>query len=173
MGTLFYRTASKRRFVVWRDINACGKNPASRILLQFREENIVMTRRELRENVFKMLFRVEFHEETEMPEQLELLGDEIENLTEEDSAYIHHKCNDIIAKISEIDAVINESTTGWKTTRMGKVDLTIIRLAVYEMKYEDDIPEKVSINEAVELAKRYGTDDSASFVNGVLAKFVC
>ena len=56
---------------------------------------------------------------------------------------------------------------------MGKVDLSIIRLAVYEMKYEDDIPTKVSINEAVELAKNYGTDDSASFINGVLAKFVC
>ena len=132
-----------------------------------------MTRRELRENVFKMLFRVEFHEETELSEQLELLGEELENVTEEDSAYINQKCNDIIAKISEIDAAINESTTGWKTTRMGKVDLSIIRLAVYEMKYEEDIPSKVSINEAVELAKSYGTDDSASFVNGVLAKFVC
>ena len=132
-----------------------------------------MTRRELRENVFKMLFRVEFHEEAELTEQLELLSNELENVTEEDSAYINQKCNDIIAKISEIDAAINESTTGWKTTRMGKVDLSIIRLAVYEMKYEEDIPSKVSINEAVELAKSYGTDDSASFVNGVLAKFVC
>lgn len=132
-----------------------------------------MTRRELRENVFKMLFRVEFHEETEMPEQLDLFGDEVENMTEEDSAYINHKCNDIIAKISEIDEAINASTTGWKTTRMGKVDLSIIRLAVYEIKFEEDIPAKVSINEAVELAKNYGTDDSASFVNGVLAKFVC
>ena len=55
---------------------------------------------------------------------------------------------------------------------MGKVDLSIIRLAVYEIKFEDDIPVKVSINEAVELAKKFGTDDSASFVNGVLAKFV-
>lgn len=132
-----------------------------------------MTRRELRENVFKMLFRVEFHEETEMPEQLDLFGEEVENITEEDSAYINHKCNDIIAKISEIDDAINASTTGWKTTRMGKVDLSIIRLAVYEIKFEEDIPAKVSINEAVELAKNYGTDDSASFVNGVLAKFVC
>ena len=132
-----------------------------------------MTRRELRENVFKMLFRVEFHEENEMHEQFGLFEDEIENVKEEDAAYINQKCNDIIAKIPEIDASVNESTTGWKTTRMGKVDLSIIRLAVYEMKYEDDIPEKVSINEAVELAKRYGTDDSPSFVNGVLAKFVC
>ncbi len=132
-----------------------------------------MTRRELRENVFKMLFRVEFHDEGDMIEQLSLYEEELENLKEDDLEYINHKCNDIILKISEIDAAVNESTTGWKTTRMGKVDLSIIRLAVYEMKYEDDIPAKVSINEAVELAKKYGTDDSASFVNGVLAKFVC
>ncbi len=132
-----------------------------------------MTRRELRENVFKMLFRVEFHEEGEMSEQLGLYEEEVEDMREEDSAYINHKCSDIIAKIPEIDATVNESTTGWKTSRMSKVDLTIIRLAVYEMKYEDDIPEKVSINEAVELAKKYGADESPSFVNGVLAKFVC
>ena len=132
-----------------------------------------MTRRELRENVFKMLFRVEFHEEGSMPEQLELVDDEIENGKEEDIAYMTQKCNDIIAKLPEIDEAINASTTGWKTSRMGKVDLSIIRLAVYEIKYEEDVPAKVAINEAVELAKMYGTDNSASFVNGVLAKFVC
>ena len=132
-----------------------------------------MTRRELRENVFKMLFRVEFHEEGEMSGQLGMMDDEVENIKDEDVAYINNKCNDIIAKISEIDEVINASTTGWKTTRMGKVDLSIIRLAVYEIKYEEDVPAKVAINEAVELAKLYGTDNSASFVNGVLAKFVC
>ena len=131
-----------------------------------------MTRRELRENVFLLLFRYEFHEEGEMTEQLGLLEEDLENVPAEDMEYINRKCQDIIAKVAEIDAAINESTTGWKTTRMGKVDLTILRLAVYEMKYEDDIPNKVSINEAVELAKSYGTDDSASFVNGVLAKFV-
>jgi len=131
-----------------------------------------MTRRELRENVFKMLFRVEFHEEGEMTEQLDLLDEEVENIKEDDLNYMNQKCNDIIHKLSEIDEAINTTTTGWKTTRMGKVDLSIIRLAVYEIKYEEDIPAKVSINEAVELAKKYGTDDSASFVNGVLAKFV-
>jgi len=132
-----------------------------------------MTRRELRENVFMMLFRVEFHEEGAMTEQLGLLEEDLVDVKPEDFEYINRKCSDIIAKVAEIDAAINESTTGWKTTRMGKVDLSIIRLAVYEMKYEDDIPAKVSINEAVELAKKYGTDDSASFVNGVLAKFLC
>lgn len=132
-----------------------------------------MTRRELRENVFKMLFRVEFHEDGGMSEQLALLGDDLENIKEEDATYMNQKCNDIIAKIPEIDEAINASTTGWKTSRMGKVDLSIIRLAVYEIKYEEGIPDKVAINEAVELAKLYGTDSSASFVNGVLAKFVC
>ena len=131
-----------------------------------------MTRRELRENVFMMLFRVEFHEEEEMPEQMVLFEEELENLSEKDSAYINHKCNEIFAKLPEIDAAINEATTGWKTSRMAKVDLSIIRLAVYEMKYEDDLDNKISINEAVELAKKYGTDDSSSFVNGVLAKFL-
>ena len=120
-----------------------------------------------------MLFRVEFHEEGSMPEQLEFVDDEIENVKEADITYMTEKCNDIIAKLPEIDEAINASTTGWKTSRMGKVDLSIIRLAVYEIKYEEDVPAKVAVNEAVELAKMYGTDNSASFVNGVLAKFVC
>ena len=131
-----------------------------------------MTRRQLRENVFMMLFRVEFHDEAEMPEQLVLFGEELENLNEKDSAYINNKCNEIFAKLPEIDAAINEVTTGWKTSRMAKVDLSIIRLAVYEMKYEDNIDSKISINEAIELAKKYGTDNSSSFVNGVLVKFL-
>ena len=131
-----------------------------------------MTRRELRESVFTMLFRVEFHPEGEMTEQMGLFEEEVEAEKEADSAYINHKCNDIMAKLEEIDESINSVATGWKTSRMGKVDLTILRLAVYEIKFEEEIPTKVSINEAVELAKKFGTDDSAAFVNGVLAKFV-
>ena len=131
-----------------------------------------MTRRELRENVFKMLFRVDFYEQGELTEQLKLFTEELEHLKEEDFLYINNKCNEIFDKIPELDEAVNTVVEGWKTSRMGKVDLSIIRLAVYEMKYEEDIPAKVSINEAVELAKRYGTDDSASFINGVLAKLV-
>ena len=105
--------------------------------------------------------------------QLGMMDEELENIKEADAAYINNKCSDIIAKIPEIDEAINASTTGWKTSRMSKVDLSIIRLAFYEIIYEEDVPEKVAINEAIELAKLYGTDNSASFVNGVLAKFVC
>jgi N utilization substance protein B len=131
-----------------------------------------MTRRELRENVFKMLFRAEFHEREEMEGQLALFGEELEQLKEEDFAYISNKTNAILEQLPGIDELINEKSTGWKTSRMAKVDLTLIRLAVYEIKFDEDIPNKVAINEAVELAKTYGTDDSASFVNGILAKIV-
>lgn len=134
-----------------------------------------MTRRELRDNVFKMLFRVEFHGAEEMPEQLALFEDELQTLFQgkqgqESKEYLTNKCSDIFSHIAELDEAINEVSSGWKTSRMSKVDLTIIRLAVYEIRYEEDIPVAVSINEAVELAKKYGTDDSASFVNGILAK---
>ena len=130
-----------------------------------------MTRRQLRENVFKMLFRVEFHDEKEMPEQLILFEDEVEPISEDEKIYMTNKYKDIYAHIEKLDAAINEVSKGWKTTRMGKVDLTLIRLAVYEIRFEEEIPVKVSINEAIELAKKYGTDDSPAFVNGILAKF--
>ena len=131
-----------------------------------------MTRREIRENVFKMLFRVEFHSVEELSEQMGLFQEELDQIQDKDMTYIREKCQKIIDRLPELDEAINEKSTGWKTSRMSKVDLSIIRLAVYEMKHEDDIPDKVAINEAVELAKKYGTDESSAFVNGILAKFV-
>lgn len=131
-----------------------------------------MTRREIRDQVFKMLFRVEFYNQEEMSEQIALCEDDACSWKEKDKTYIFEKVEKISEKLEEIDAKINEVSEGWKTGRMGKVDLTLIRLAVYEMLYEEDVPAKVAINEAVELAKQYGTDNSPSFVNGVLAKLV-
>ena len=131
-----------------------------------------MTRREIREQVFKMLFRVEFYNQEEMSEQIALCEDDACSWKEKDKTYIFEKVEKISEKLEEIDAKINEVSEGWKTGRMGKVDLTLIRLAVYEMLYEEDVPAKVAINEAVELAKQYGKDNSPSFVNGVLAKLV-
>ena len=127
-----------------------------------------MTRSKIRENVFKMLFRVEFHDKSELAEQMELLNDELTNPTDEERQYIDEKCSAIIEHMAELDALIDEKSTGWKTNRMAKVDLAIIRLAVYEIKFEDDIPTKVSINEAVELAKKYAGTADASFINGIL-----
>lgn len=129
-----------------------------------------MSRREIREQIFKLLFRAEFYEEGELPEQLQLFFEELDKKEEKDTKYIQGKFEQILAHLPEIDGMVNAVAQGWKTTRMGKVDLTLIRLAVYEMKFEEGIPTGVAINEAVELAKSYGTDDSASFVNGILAK---
>lgn len=131
-----------------------------------------MTRRELREQVFKMLFGVDFHAAEDLSQQIKMYVEEEIECDVKDGAYISQKCENIVAHLEEIDAAVNEVSEGWKTSRMGKVDLTLIRLAVYEMRYEEDIPVGVAINEAVELAKQYGTDDSASFINGVLAKLV-
>lgn len=138
--------------------------------LILHEKGYFMTRRELREQTFCMLFGVEFHDEADRPEHIAMYGENEMVCDEKDRTYISEKCEKIITHLSEIDATINEVAEGWKTTRMGKVDLTLIRLAVYEMRYEEDIPVGVAINEAVELAKKYGTDDSPSFVNGVLAR---
>lgn len=129
-----------------------------------------MTRREIRELIFKMVFRVEFHEEEEIPEQLRLFMDALEPADERDRAYIEHKVKDILAHLDEIDTIIDGSAQNWKTSRMAKVELTLIRLAVYEIRFEDEIPTGVAINEAVELAKSYGEENSPAFVNGVLAR---
>lgn len=131
-----------------------------------------MSRRELREQLFKLLFRIEFNDREEMEEQCGLFFEDIDNLiTEEDMLPIKTKFDAIMERLAEIDEKINEHAKGWTTDRMAKVDLTIIRLAVYEMLYDETIPEGVAINEAVELAKKFGQDSSYSFVNGVLARF--
>ena len=129
-----------------------------------------MTRRALREQVFLMLFRVEFHSAEEMEEQMKLYEEQLEGCSEKDTAYILDKFKGIVEKLDEIDVAIGEASKGWKVSRMAKVDLALIRLAVYEMRYEEDVPVKVAINEAIELAKQYGSDESSAFVNGVLAK---
>jgi transcription antitermination factor nusB len=131
-----------------------------------------VSRRELREQIFKMLFRIEFHEGMEMEEQMRLFLEEEEEISKEDSEYIRNKYENIVEHLEEIDASINEKAKGWKTSRMAKVELSLIRLAVYEIQYDEDIPAGVAINEAVELAKKYGADSSPAFINGVLAKFV-
>ena len=131
-----------------------------------------MSRRELREQIFKLLFRVEFNQKDEMPEQMQLFFEEEENQADvADAAYITEKYNKIAEKLDDIDNALNEKVQGWNTARMGKVDLTILRLAVYEIMFDEEVPTGVAINEAVELAKKFGQDSSSAFVNGVLAKF--
>ena len=129
-----------------------------------------MTRAEIREHIFKLIFRVEFNTEEEMKLQLEdYFQDEEVNIPEKDEAYIKDKYLRIYNMIDVLDSEINSNSKGWGTDRMGKVELAILRLAVYELKYDDTIPIAVAIDQAVELAKKYGKDESNSFVNGVLS----
>lgn len=129
-----------------------------------------MTRRQIREDIFSLLFRVEFVSFEEITEQMEMFFED-EAIAEDNQNEIKVKLQDILSKKDEIDSALNEKVTGWSTERIGKVELTILRLAYYEIKYDDAVPSNVAINEAVELAKKFGQDSSASFVNGVLAKF--
>lgn len=130
-----------------------------------------MKRAELREHIFKVIFGLEFNEEDALAEQIELYFDQLEeDAKEKDLEYIRTKVQKISEKVKDIDALINEKTKGWKTTRMNKADLSILRLAVFEMKWDEDVPVGVAIDQAVELAKKYSSDDGPSFINGVLAK---
>lgn len=129
-----------------------------------------MGRSELREHIFKMIFGLEFSENEQIDEQLELYLDQLVDVREKDHDYMLAKTKGIAKKVDEIDQIINENTTGWKTSRMNKVDLSILRLAVYEMKWDEDVPVKVAINEAVELAKRFSGEEGPAFINGVLGK---
>lgn len=133
-----------------------------------------MSRREIREQLFKLLFRIEFNNSEEMSEQKALFFEKDEEnpiVKEKDAQEIADKYDNIEAKLPDIDQMLNDKTTGWNTGRMGKVELTILRLAIYEICFDEQIPTGVAINEAVELAKTYGGADSPSFINGILAKF--
>lgn len=147
-----------------------------------------MTRRELREHCFKLLFCVDFYPSEEKKEQIEqYFAQPVEDertpegdyeilhspaLDTFDGGYVRTKVEQILGKIPDLDSQINKIAEGWTTKRIGKEELAILRLALYEIQCDEDVPDKVAINEAVELAKKFGGDDSPSFVNGILAKLV-
>lgn len=140
-----------------------------------------MTRREVREHTFRALFQKEFYDSEEYPEQYQRYLEDPEFSEEQDAGsgmddetreYLTARISSITEKIPELDEKINAVARGWKTNRMGKVEVSILRLASYEILFDEEIPERVAINEAVELAKRYGTNDSSSFVNGILGELV-
>ena len=147
-----------------------------------------MTRRTLREHCFKMLFCTDFYPPEEAGEQIEdyfLSGTEEETdengntetihmveLSSEEEEECRSRVDTILEKIPEIDRILEGVAEGWRLGRMGRVELTILRLACFEIRFDETVPDKVAINEAVELAKKFGGDESPSFVNGVLAKLV-
>ena len=129
-----------------------------------------MSRRELRKSIFLLLFRIEFNTREELQEQTEMFLEEKPDISEADSAYIRNKVDAILDIQDEIDRTIMKICTGWRLERLGKTELAILRLAVYEMEKDEDIPKGVAINEGLELAKIYCSEDAPRFINGVLAK---
>ncbi len=139
-----------------------------------------MTRRSLRDCIFKLLFRVEFIDVDEMDEQIELFFEDLAKdsedakaieVSEKDREYIVFKVKNIVEKLGTIDDKLSEASEGWTIKRLGKAELAILRLALFEIRYDDDIPDKVAVNEAVNLAKEYCNQEAPAFINGVLARF--
>lgn len=140
-----------------------------------------MTRRSIRENIFLIVFKAEFNNQEEMEEQIRYSISRIEEpedvaitemgkVKEDDLAYIADKVHKILSMLPALDAKISEISDGWQIGRLGKPELAILRLALYEMLYDEEVPFRVAINEAVELAKKYCNPDASGFINAVLAK---
>ena len=131
-----------------------------------------MNRTEMRENAFKLIYSLEIQKVENVQEQIDLYF-ESNNITDEEAKkYIANAVNGIEEHQEEILKDIETNLKEeWKLSRISKMDLTILKLAIYEIKFTD-VPYKVSINEAVELAKQYGEDKSKNFVNGILASVV-
>ncbi len=140
-----------------------------------------MSRRLARESAIKFLFSIDFNKEENLEEMLEDFFDAAQEqkndeyqevLSSNDIEYAEEVIKGTIEKLQTIDKLIQGNITGWTKDRIVKVDLAVLRLALYEILFRDDIPDSVAINEAIELAKKYSTDESGSFVNGVLGKIV-
>lgn len=134
-------------------------------MYKFKERRCGMTRRQAREEAFILIFEKQFNDDS--------LADILELATEvrefEADYYIKQVFFGVFEKLSELDSVISEKAIGWSISRISKTALAILRLALYEIKFMDDIPVSVSINEAVELCKKYATKEDAAFVNGILS----
>lgn len=124
-----------------------------------------MTRKQAREEAFILIFEKVFSDGT-VEEILEIAG-EARDLVPDD--YIKTVFGGVYENLAELDGIISKNAVGWKIERISKTALAILRLAIFEMKYMEDIPVSVSINEAVEIAKKYATGEDASFINGILS----
>ncbi|HBK0030299.1 TPA: transcription antitermination factor NusB [Listeria monocytogenes] len=121
-----------------------------------------MKRREAREKALQALFQIELNEIS--------LDQAIKNIMEdEQDDYMEKLVEGVMANKAEIDAIIEPNLDNWRMDRLSKVDLSLLRLSVYEIKYLDDVPNRVSLNESIEIAKIYSDEKSSKFINGVLA----
>lgn len=139
-----------------------------------------MSRRVAREYAIQFLFSMDFHKHDDTALQMtEFLDHKAEHKEDEEAilnkdsrSYAEEIIKGTLLHFDEIDKLVEFHTTGWKKDRIAKVDLAILRLAIYEIVFNDEVPDSVAANEAVELAKKFSTEESGSFVNGVLGKII-
>ncbi len=129
-----------------------------------------MLKSQVREEIFKIMFRYPFVNEGEMAEQVSFSLEDLEGKSEENIQRIKNKVEAILAYIDTIDQKIESCCEGWSFNRIGKAEIAIMRIATYEIMFDEEIPNSVAINEAVELTKLYCDEDAKGFVNAVLGK---
>lgn len=130
----------------------------------------MQSRKEAREYFMQLLYQMEIQKDFRSDIKERFLSQYMENSTKLE--YFNHMYEIINLHLNDIDKVLTASSANWKIERIAKVDLAILRLSIAEILYFDEIPDSVSINEAVDLAKKYGSEDSGKFVNGILGKIV-
>ncbi|HHV96665.1 MAG TPA: transcription antitermination factor NusB [Clostridiaceae bacterium] len=126
-----------------------------------------MGRRFSREIAMKLLYQMQIQPDNKEEQLKEAL--EKYSFSQKDKEYIEDVVKGVLNNLDKIDKIIEERSIGWKLNRIPKVDLAILRLGAYEILFRDDIPYTVTINEAVELAKKYSTEDSGAFINGIFS----
>lgn len=133
-----------------------------------------MNRRKSRETAMKMLFERSINKDSldNLIENFKENAESEDEIREIDLGYVERIVGGVEAHVEEIDSRIDKYLVNWKIDRISKVDLAILRICTYEMLYEEEIPDRVSVNEGIELAKTYSGDKSAAFINGVLAKIM-
>lgn len=129
-----------------------------------------MSRRSSRKHTFALVFQLSFYDEIDIEETINNYFEQmkIKKISDEDREFIYTEFSGTYQNLVEIDELISENLKGWTIDRLNKVDVAILRLALYEMLFANDIPKSVSVNEAIEICKIYSSDDTPGFINGVL-----
>ena len=131
-----------------------------------------MSRRNARKHIFNLVFQTEFNTDTDVKEAIETYTEEYEDFQKGESDFVSREYRGILANTESIDSYIDKYAVGWSVERLAKTDPAILRIGVYEIMFDNEIPDAVAVNEAVELAKEFSGDKAPAFINAVLSKIV-
>ena len=131
-----------------------------------------MSRRNARKHIFNLVFQTEFNADTDVKEAIETYTEEYEDFQKGERDFVSREYRGILANVESIDSYIDKYAVCWSVERLAKTDLAILRIGVYEIMFDNEIPDAVAVNEAVELAKEFSGDKAPAFINAVLSKIV-